>query len=129
MISSYITHEKGKHYKIDDNVLKLFDTLLDGTGRIDGNVFSDFFLCLMDCSLQWNYSAIEIKNFLYHDLCHFIEFYQETWLDDEKSIDFTQYFPDYPKRSIYKEINCQSLLDLQRFLLLCIKNNLSLVAY
>ena len=30
MVYSYITHKKGAHHKIDDVILKLFDSILDG---------------------------------------------------------------------------------------------------
>ena len=59
MVYSYITHKKGVHHKIDNTILKLFDNILDGMGRIDGKMFSDIIFCLTDCSFQWNYTAIE----------------------------------------------------------------------
>ena len=131
MVYSYITHKKGVHHKIDDMILKLFDNILDGMGRIDGKIFSDIIFCLTDCSFQWNYTAIDIKNFLYNDICYFIEFFiEETFLDYEKPIDFTHYFSDYKKIGNQTcNVTFQELLDLQKFFLLCIENDLSLMIY
>ena len=126
MYYSFIYHKDG----INDNVWKLFENILDGDRCIDGEKFENLIFCITNCSMKNNYQPNEIKNFLYNDLCDFIENHQDTllFLELNDIIDFSNYFWDYNKNKAKIEITYHCLIDLQLFFSLCIENNLSLIS-
>ena len=125
MSYSYIYHKNG----INDKVWELFEKLLDGNRCIDGEKFENLIFCITNCSMNNNYEPSEIKNYLYNDLCDFIDLHEDTLCYElNKDIDFGRYYWDYNKKKSKIEITYRCLIDLQNFLSLCIKNDLSLIS-
>ena len=120
MVYSCIYHKND----ISDDTYKLFNDILYDDDKFDCEKYNNIVFCITNCSLYVDYTALEIKNLLYDDICDFIDLHYDTLITYNNYIDFKDYFSDY--RSNDSNISLDCLIKLSKFFYNCIIHDITI---